>query len=50
MEAAVIAFVAAAVAVVIAGVEIVRSKAQSLLAWAAAAAGVAAAFLASVKF
>jgi hypothetical protein len=50
MEAAVIAFVAAAAGVVIAGVEIVRSRAQSLLAWAAAAVGVAAAFLASVKF
>lgn len=50
MEAAILAFVAAAVGTVIAGIEIARSKAQSLLAWAAAAIGVAAAFLASLKF
>lgn len=49
LDAAVLAFVAAGSALVLSAVEIAKTKAQSLLAWAAAAVSAAAAYLASVQ-
>ena len=49
MEPAVLAFVAAGTALVISTIAIIKTKAQELLAWAAAAVSAAAAILAAVK-
>ena len=49
LESYVLALIAAGAALVLSAIELIRSRAQSLIAWAAAAASAAALFLAGVK-
>jgi hypothetical protein len=50
MEAAIIAFAAGVVGIILSGIALVQTKAKELLAWAAGAVSVAVAFLAAQKF